>query len=129
MNLDRAAIRYHSDIHYGAKKLVAIGEISIVCPYCHVLIRSGESTGLCCAREKKKLPQLVLPPDPLCSLVSVIGSDSNHFLANIHWQSVADNGRSDVIKLKGQDDYVNSRSIVSNSQIFYKAYEAHINVE
>ncbi|GBP87758.1 hypothetical protein EVAR_28640_1 [Eumeta japonica] len=44
---------------------------------------TGESTGLCCAGGKVKLPQLVPPPDPLRSLVSGIGNDSKHFLANI----------------------------------------------
>ncbi|KAF2890734.1 hypothetical protein ILUMI_15439, partial [Ignelater luminosus] len=44
---------------------------------------SGESTGLCCAGGKVKLPQLVPPPDPLRSLVSGMRNDSKHFLANI----------------------------------------------
>jgi hypothetical protein len=63
VNLERAAFHYH--------------------PENNALKYSGESTGLCCAGGKVKLPQLVPPPDPLRSLVSGMGSDSNHFLANI----------------------------------------------
>jgi hypothetical protein len=73
VNLERAAFHYHPEIEYGADKSVAIGEMSI----------SGESTGLCCAGGKVKLPQLVPPPDPLRSLVSGMGSGSKHLLANI----------------------------------------------
>ena len=57
--------------------------MTITCQYFKALKYSGESTGLCCAREKVKLPQLVPRPDPLRSLVSGMGSDSKHLLANI----------------------------------------------
>ncbi|XP_025831529.1 uncharacterized protein LOC112904787 [Agrilus planipennis] len=81
--LERAAFHYDPAIDYYADKSLTIGEMTIICKYCKALKYSGESTGLCCAGEKVKLPQLVPPPDPLRSLVSGIGNDSKHFLANI----------------------------------------------
>lgn len=44
-------------------------------------------------------------------------------------RSVADNGRSAVLKVKGQDVNVDNRWIVPYSPILSKAFEAHINVE
>lgn len=81
--LERAAFHYDPAIDYCADKSVTIGEMKIICEYCKALKYTGESTGLCCAGGKVKLPQLVLPPDPLRSLVSGIGNNSKHFLANI----------------------------------------------
>lgn len=81
--LERAAFRYDPRIDYCADKSVTIGEMTTICKYCKALKYSGESTGLCCADGKVKLPQLVPPPDPLRSLVSGMGNDSKHFLANI----------------------------------------------
>lgn len=63
----QAAFHYDPAIDYCADKSVT----------------NGESIGLCCTGGKVKLPQLVLPPDPLRSLVSGMGNDSKHFLANI----------------------------------------------
>ena len=83
MILERAAFHYDPAIDYCADKSVTIGEMKIICKYCKALKYTGESTGLCCAGGKVKLPQLVPPPDPLRSLVSGIGNDSKHFLANI----------------------------------------------
>ena len=57
--------------------------MTIICQYCKVLKYSSESTGLCCADGKVKLPQLVSPLDPLQLLVSGMGSDTKHFLANM----------------------------------------------
>lgn len=83
VNLERAASRYDPKIDYSAEKSVKIGEMSVVCRYCKALKYSGESSGLCCASGKVKLPQLVPPPDPLRSLISGTSSDSTHFLTNI----------------------------------------------
>jgi hypothetical protein len=44
-------------------------------------------------------------------------------------RSVEDNGRSVVVKVKGQDVHVDNRWIVPYSPILSKAFEAHINVE
>ncbi|XP_037915252.1 uncharacterized protein LOC119654162 [Hermetia illucens] len=81
--LERAALHYDPAIDYSADKSVTIGEMKIICKYCKALKYTHESTGLCCAGGKVKLPQLLPPPDPLRSLVSGIGNDSKHFLANI----------------------------------------------
>lgn len=83
VNLERAAFCYDPKIDYSDDKTVKIGEMSVVCPYCKALKYSGESSGLCCAGGKVKLPQLVPPPDPLRSLISGTSSDSIHFLTNI----------------------------------------------
>lgn len=83
VNFERAAFRYDPEIDYSADRSVKIGDMSVVCPYCKALKYSGESSGLCCAGGKVKLPQLVPPPDPLKTLVSGTGSDSINFLTNI----------------------------------------------
>lgn len=83
VNLERAAYRYDPEIDYSDEKSVKIGEMSVVCRYCKALKYSGESSGLCCASGKVKLPQLVPPPDPLRSLISGTSSESTHFLTNI----------------------------------------------
>lgn len=83
VNLERAAFYYDPEIDYGADRSVTIGEMSVVCLHCKALKFSGETPGLCCAGGKVKLPHLVPPPEPLRSLVSGMGSDSTHFLANI----------------------------------------------
>ncbi|XP_037911965.1 uncharacterized protein LOC119652099 [Hermetia illucens] len=57
--------------------------MKIIYKYCKALKYTHESTGLCCAGGKVKLPQLLPPPGPLRSLVSGIGNDSKHFFANI----------------------------------------------
>ncbi|ESO01532.1 hypothetical protein HELRODRAFT_174488 [Helobdella robusta] len=82
--LEQAAFHYDPAIDYCADKSVTIGEMKIIFKYCKTLKYTHESTGLCCAVGKVKLPQLVPPPDPLRSLVSGIGNDSKHFLVNIH---------------------------------------------
>ena len=81
--LERAAFHYDHKIDYCADTSVTIGEMTIICQYCKIFKYSGESTGLCYAGGKVKLPQLVPPPDQLRSLVSGMGSDSKHFLANM----------------------------------------------
>ena len=83
VNLERVAFHYNPEIDYCADQSVTIGEMTTICQYCKALKYSGEATGLCCAGGKVKLPQLVPPPDPLRSLLSGVGNDSKHFLANI----------------------------------------------
>ena len=83
MILERAAFHYDHKIDYCAETSVKIVEMTIICQYCKALKYSGEFTGLCCAGGKVKLSQLIQPPDQLRSLVSGMGSDSKHFLANI----------------------------------------------
>jgi len=78
--LERAAFHCDPAIAYCTDKYVAIEEMTIICKYCEALKYSGESTGLCCAGYKVKMPQLVPPPDPL---VFGIGHYSKDFLAII----------------------------------------------
>lgn len=62
--LERVALNYDPAIDYCSDKSVAIGDVTMICKYCKALKYSGESTRLCCARGKLKLPQLVSPLDP-----------------------------------------------------------------
>ncbi|KAF7286162.1 hypothetical protein GWI33_007124 [Rhynchophorus ferrugineus] len=64
--LERVAFHYDAAIDYYADKSVITGNDNNFC-----------------VGGKVKLPQLVPSPDPLRSLVSGIGNDSKHFLANI----------------------------------------------
>ena len=81
--LERAAFQKDQKIDYCADISVTIGEMTVICQYYKALKYSCESTGLCCASGKVKLSQLVPPPDLLQSLVSGMGSDSKHLLANM----------------------------------------------
>ena len=91
MILESVAFHYDQKIYYCADTSVKIGEMATICQCCKALKYRGESTGLCCPGGKVKWPQLVPPPDPLRSLVSGMGSDSKHLLANMatcknnHW--------------------------------------------
>lgn len=82
-NPHRAAFSYNVAIDYSSAKIVAIGQMSIVCPHCKALKFKNEAPGLCCASGQVKLTPLVPPPEPLHSLVSGIGPDSYHFLTHI----------------------------------------------
>jgi hypothetical protein len=81
--LERDAFHNDQKIDYNADTSVKNGEMTNICQYCKALKYGGESTGWCCAGGKVKLPQLVPPADPLWSVVSGMGSDSKHFLANM----------------------------------------------
>lgn len=83
LDTHRAAFRYNATIDYSADQSVAIGSMSVVCPHCKALKYRHETPGLCCASGKVKLARLVAPPDPLHSLVSGTGTDSEHFLKQI----------------------------------------------
>lgn len=82
-NPHRAAFSYNVAIDYSSEQIVAIGLMNIVCPHCKALKFKNEAPGLCCASGQVKLTPLVPPPEPLHSLVSGIGPDSNHFLTQI----------------------------------------------
>lgn len=83
VDFERAAFQYDAEVDYSADKFVKIGDMSVVCPYCKALKYNGESSGMCCADGKVKLPRLIPPPDPLKTLLSGQGSDSINYLTNI----------------------------------------------
>lgn len=80
---DRLAFRYDPMQNYAADKSVNIGTMTIVCSSCNALKFPKETSGLCCASGKVKLPELNPPPEPLHSLVSGTDNRSRNFLLNI----------------------------------------------
>lgn len=86
-NPHRAAFSYNVAIDYSSEQIVAIGLMNIVCPHYKALIFKNELPGLCCASGQVKLTLLVQSPEPLHSLVSENGPDSNHFLTHIQHYS------------------------------------------
>ncbi|XP_067129653.1 uncharacterized protein [Centruroides vittatus] len=82
-DLNLAAFHYDADYDYSLHRSVVIEKMDKLCKFCHALKFKNETTGMCCAGGKVKLPELHLPPEPLSSLVSGDTSQSKHFLANI----------------------------------------------
>ncbi|CAG5038712.1 unnamed protein product [Parnassius apollo] len=76
VDLNRAAFLYDCTIDYSLHRLVCIGPMDVVCQHCGTLKFAGETPGLCCLSGKVKLPLLVPPPEPLCSLLN--GEIQNH---------------------------------------------------
>jgi hypothetical protein len=63
--------------------MVAIGPMNVACQYCKEFVFKNETPGLCFASGQVKLMPLVLPPEPLHSLVSGNRPDSKHYLTHI----------------------------------------------
>lgn len=82
IDLNRAAFLYDCTIDYSLHRLVCIGPMDVVCHHCGAFKFAGETPGLCCLSGKVKLPLLVPPPEPLCSLLYGETLESRHFLAN-----------------------------------------------
>lgn len=83
MNIERAAFRYEPNIQYSAHASVQFGQMSVVCQHCNAVKFEKEPPGLCCANGKVKLPELLLPPEPLRTLRYGESPNSNHFLQHI----------------------------------------------
>ena len=57
--------------------------MNVACQYCKAFKFKNEADGLFYTSGQVKLTPLVLPPDPLHSLVSSNGPDSKHFLNDV----------------------------------------------
>jgi len=68
------------EIDYSSQQIVAIGPMNFVCQYFKAFKFKNEALGLCRASDRVKLTPLVPLPEPLHSLVSGNGPDSEHFL-------------------------------------------------
>ena len=75
----RLAFRYSPVNDYSLSRCVQIGTMSKIYPYCKALKFNGETTGMCCASGKVKLPQLAAPPEPLKTLLTGTTSESKRF--------------------------------------------------
>ena len=69
----RAAFNYNVEIDYSSQKIVVIEPINVVCQHCKALKFKNAADGLCCPSGQVKLTPLVPPPEPLHSLVPVMG--------------------------------------------------------
>ncbi|CAH2109174.1 unnamed protein product [Euphydryas editha] len=69
VDLNQAAFLYDCTIDYSLHSLVCIDPMDVVCQHCGALKFAGETPGLCYLSGKVKLPLLVPPPEPLCSLL------------------------------------------------------------
>ena len=83
MDLNHAAFKYNFTIVYKGLRCVDIGSLSVVCPHCQGIKFKSESSGLCCAGGKVKLPVSTHPPEPLYSFLYGNTTESKYFFANI----------------------------------------------
>ncbi|GFU06758.1 helitron_like_N domain-containing protein [Trichonephila clavipes] len=60
---------YNPRYDYESNNLLDIGRMSNVCHKCSALKWKGETPGMCCSSGKVKLPPILKPPEPLCSLL------------------------------------------------------------
>ncbi|GFV18770.1 uncharacterized protein TNCV_4756571 [Trichonephila clavipes] len=60
---------YNPRYDYESNNLLDIGRMSNVCLKCSALKWKGETPGMCCSSGKVKLPPILKPPEPLCSLL------------------------------------------------------------
>ncbi|GFV64161.1 hypothetical protein TNCV_3206691 [Trichonephila clavipes] len=52
-----------------SNNVLDIGRMSNICLKCSALKWKGETSGMCCSSGKVKLPPILKPPEPLCSLL------------------------------------------------------------
>lgn len=81
--LDKAAFQYDETNDYSQHPAVDIGVMDQVCAHCKAKKYRNESNGLCCSNGKVKLPEILQPPEPLCTLLSRTSPESQHFLRYI----------------------------------------------
>uniref|UniRef100_A0A0K8VWV8 Helitron helicase-like domain-containing protein n=1 Tax=Bactrocera latifrons TaxID=174628 RepID=A0A0K8VWV8_BACLA len=79
----RAAFDYDSSIDYNVHEY--IGMMDVVCTHCEAAKFSGETSGICCANGKVKLPEVEPPPEPLQSLIFETSPGSK--LLHLHYNS------------------------------------------
>ncbi|GFV42408.1 ATP-dependent DNA helicase [Trichonephila clavipes] len=88
--------------------------MSNVCLKCSALKWKGENPGICCSSGKVKLPPILKPPEPLCSLLKGETAQSKDFMKHIRLFNnmfamtsfksnvVLNNGWTPTFKVKGQ---------------------------
>lgn len=83
IDYNRVAFRYDYTIQYDSHPKVNIGQMNVICAFCHAVKYKGEAPGLCCANGQVRLPLLDDPPQYLRDLVKGLTPESKHFLAHI----------------------------------------------
>ena len=81
--LENAAFNYDPETRYNQHPVVKIGKMDSTCLFCRALKWKSETPGMCCSSGKVKLEPLLLPPEPLKTLLSGSTQQSKHFLSNI----------------------------------------------
>lgn len=76
-------MNYDPSISYKENRIALIGSISVVCEHRMALKFKDESKGMCCLQGKVKLEEVLLPPEPLHSLLTGDHPKSKHFMRNI----------------------------------------------
>ncbi|GFT13536.1 ATP-dependent DNA helicase [Trichonephila clavipes] len=71
---------YNPRYDYESNNLLDIGRMSNVCFKCSALKWKGETPGMCCSNGKIKLPPILKPPEPLCSLLKGEIAQSKDFV-------------------------------------------------
>ncbi|GFQ64785.1 ATP-dependent DNA helicase [Trichonephila clavata] len=74
---------YNPRNDYESNNLLDIGRMSNVCLKCSALKWKGETPGMCCSSGKVKLPPILKPPEPLCSLLKGETEQSKDFVKHI----------------------------------------------
>ncbi|GFS32424.1 ATP-dependent DNA helicase [Trichonephila inaurata madagascariensis] len=74
---------YSPRYDYESNNLLDIGRISNVCLKCSALKWKGGTPGMCCSSGKVKLPPILKPRKPLCSLLKDETAQSKDFVKHI----------------------------------------------
>ena len=105
---------YNPSYDYESNNLLDIGRMANVCLKCSALKWKGETPGMCCSSGKVKLPPILKPPEPLCSLLNGETAQSKDFVKHIRLFNnmfamtsfksnvVVNNGWTPTFKVKGQ---------------------------
>ncbi|XP_035217046.1 uncharacterized protein LOC118190447 [Stegodyphus dumicola] len=83
VNKENSAMNYDPSISYKDDRIVSIGTMSVVCEHCLALKFKDESKGMCCLQGKVKLEEILIPPEPLHSLLTGDHQKSKQFMRNI----------------------------------------------
>ncbi|KAE9524438.1 hypothetical protein AGLY_015159 [Aphis glycines] len=119
--LNRAAFEYDSAVAYKDPLCVDIGSLYIVCQHSKALKFRLETSGLCCAGGKVKLPVLAQPPDPLYSFFYGNTIQSKHFLAKTQKYNVSFQITSFGAEVIEQPGYNPSYKAFIQGQIHHRA--------
>ena len=105
---------YNPSYDYESNNLLDIGRMANVCLKCSALKWKGETPGMCCSSGKVKLPPILKPPEPLCSLLNGETAQSKDFVKHIRLFNnmfamtsfksnvVVNNGWTPTFKVQGQ---------------------------